>query len=650
MGVASDSTHDGTSHARVWLLIALAGVGLAHSSALDGGFVWDDHHLIEGQAGFEEFQGPAAYFLRPFWNHPEFGGTNPPFYRPLVTLSYALDHWLWRGDATGFHRSNLLLHLAVCALVFALCRKGRVEPRLSALATLLFGTFPRLTESVSWISGRTDLLAAIGALSSLLIYSSRPSDHVRRLAAGLALALGLCAKEVALAALCALAVLELTRVHRREASTPEALRNLAPVVAGAAAYLGLRLVAFAGGDAGVTQLGIAADFGPLQRFVILPLETLGTFAHMVTDPLHPAARIGHIGSIDWGIVGFGLLAGTAGLVLLRRGLGQPWPPACFAALGLAGAALLPVLNWGRPLQAVVASDRFLYLPMAGVALAIALRYRSLSARTWRVTTAVVAVVALVFGLATHRRAELWTSDLSLWQADAPRAHPLDPIPHALLANAYGRDHQPEQALRSHERALQIEESLARLFPSYGRNTLIQANYGLALTEVGRVDAAIRHLERLAARQPDIPVVHVALGTAYGRRLDLDRAREELETALRLQPGYARAQRALAQTREATSLLLALPPASASSPTVEMAQRARAFALLGRNREAAELFDRVAARSDSSTADLHRAALFLVMRGEPDAAMRAVTLLAERGDSPAQTTQILRHQLAGRQAR
>ena len=75
-----------------------------------------------------------------------------PYYRPLTIFPLALDHELWGADPRGFHRTNVALHLLVCALVFLLARRLGAEVVAAALATLAWGLFPRLTEAVTFVS------------------------------------------------------------------------------------------------------------------------------------------------------------------------------------------------------------------------------------------------------------------------------------------------------------------------------------------------------------------------------------------------------------------------------------------------------------------------------------------------------------------
>jgi protein O-mannosyl-transferase len=97
-------------------------------------------------------------------------------YHPLTMLSLALDYRIFGLNASGFHTTNLLLHLLNTALVFILIGRLASDSRVAALVALFFAVHPMHVESVSWISERKDVLYALfflGALLSYVLYLQR---------------------------------------------------------------------------------------------------------------------------------------------------------------------------------------------------------------------------------------------------------------------------------------------------------------------------------------------------------------------------------------------------------------------------------------------------------------------------------------------
>jgi tetratricopeptide (TPR) repeat protein len=603
----------------ILLGLALTLVAFAYAPALGGGFVWDDRVLIERSPLVTELRPLAEYFRQSFWSAAPQAHSSA-YYRPLALLSYALDFRIWRGNPFGFHLTNLSLHLACVALLFGLCRRAGAAPAISACAAALFGLFPRLSESVAWISGRTDLLAAVGALGALALHGSEPAAWRRRLGSAGLLLLGLLGKEVALAGGAALLALELERV-RAGSSKARALRNLAPAVSACLLWLALRIAAG------------AAAFAPprfsIAERLLFALEALGAYAAALLDPLRPDLQIGLIGSVD----GWRVLLGAAALLLFTAGTlrlaraGRP--PLETAGVALAVAALLPVLHL-LPLDAkVLAADRFLYVPAAGLALALASAAARSPALRLRPAFAVCVALGLAFGVATARRSTEWTDELTLWQRAAERAHPLNSRPALMLGESLLRAGEPERALTWLHRAERVEADYARLQPWADSSAQIKGNVAGALAALGRYPEAIHVLRELIERDPEHPQHRLNLAVVYARELELEAALRELERARELLPGYPAARALYPRLLEARERLERLGPEPAREPPVTRAERARVMASVGRRADASRLWSLVVLDPASPDALRREGVEHLELHAEPGRAERSPGATRER---------------------
>jgi tetratricopeptide (TPR) repeat protein len=500
-------------------------VALVYASAPAGGFVWDDHHLIEDQPGVHEIRAPWVYLGWQFWNQPEQLSADT-YYRPLVVLSYALDWQLWGGHPAGFHATNVVLHLICVGLLFALARRSGAPPLAAGLAALLFGTLPRLTESVAWIAGRTDPLASALVLGALLAHRSEPRAHAARIGAAALLFAGLLAKEVAVAGAVALIALEVVRTH--ELGARRLAVQLAPLAVALALYAGLRMAALPGGSQGdLLTIGERVAFG---------LQALGTYAGMLLDPLRPRLRIGMLGVYE----PLHLALGALGLVGAAWSfLRAPW--GVRIPLLLALAALLPVLHLVALPMTVVAADRFLYLPVAGLALAAAVASAQLSGDAARGAVALAIGAFLVFGFATQRRIVDWHDELALLELGAARAPFGDGGPHASLGTAHLRERRFEAALRHYRKSHQIELAFAKQHPRFRPNPSVVGSMAICEASLGRYDVAAGRFEELVQLEPEVPVHHYNLAVTYGRGGRLHDARAALERALALYPDYPEAR-------------------------------------------------------------------------------------------------------------
>ncbi|MGC8908556.1 MAG: hypothetical protein ACP5M0_14105 [Desulfomonilaceae bacterium] len=84
------------------------------------------------------------------------------FYRPLSTISYSIDYWLWGVHPAGFHFTNLLLHTLTCMFIFLMMRASFGLGLFPAgLGTITFALHPILVETVPSIDRRHDIIAAL---------------------------------------------------------------------------------------------------------------------------------------------------------------------------------------------------------------------------------------------------------------------------------------------------------------------------------------------------------------------------------------------------------------------------------------------------------------------------------------------------------
>jgi len=140
---------------------------LVYLPALSAGFIADDHSLI--------LKNPLVIGKDPIWKsftseYWSITGRKSSFYRPLTTLSYWLDYKFYQEKSIGFHLTNILLHIFCSGLVFLCIYQWCGNYFLALITGLSFALHPAHTQSVSWISGRTDVLATFFMLTSFYFY------------------------------------------------------------------------------------------------------------------------------------------------------------------------------------------------------------------------------------------------------------------------------------------------------------------------------------------------------------------------------------------------------------------------------------------------------------------------------------------------
>lgn len=158
----------------VSLLFCLALTFALYSSTLQVGFLLDDfvHLDYSTNANNGDFSGLVRTFSGN-WSGQADGLTS---FRPGISLSYVVDHFLYRLNPVGYHATNLLV-FALCSffcatLAYQLLDSDSFKQRAvtAFAAALLFLVFPLHVESVSWIVGRVDLFCTVFYLASLSLY------------------------------------------------------------------------------------------------------------------------------------------------------------------------------------------------------------------------------------------------------------------------------------------------------------------------------------------------------------------------------------------------------------------------------------------------------------------------------------------------
>ena len=136
---------------------------LTYFNSLKGSFQFDDIPLIKSD---------WLVNIQAFFDHPRSGQIGN---RPVVYWTYALNNQLAIHQVFGFHLINLALHIGVTLLIFFILWRTRyLQNKFDWLfpltAALLFSLHPLNTDSVSYISSRSSLLATFFYLLALYFF------------------------------------------------------------------------------------------------------------------------------------------------------------------------------------------------------------------------------------------------------------------------------------------------------------------------------------------------------------------------------------------------------------------------------------------------------------------------------------------------
>jgi Tfp pilus assembly protein PilF len=141
---------------------------LTYASSLTNLFVWDDIHFFYQNL----FTQNLTHIKEIFTSNTTAGaGVSSNYYRPLTTLTFAVDHYFWGWNPIGLHLTNTIFHIINCVLLFLLLLLLRFNKLGSFLVSLIFLIHPIQTEAVTYLSSRGDILYAFFLLASLYLFT-----------------------------------------------------------------------------------------------------------------------------------------------------------------------------------------------------------------------------------------------------------------------------------------------------------------------------------------------------------------------------------------------------------------------------------------------------------------------------------------------
>jgi hypothetical protein len=471
--------------------------------------------------------------------------TTTEFYNwhPLTRVSYLVDYELFGLSPQGYHLTNVALHIANTLLVFIIFRRMTGEVWPSALVAALFGVHPLHVESVAWISERKDVLSACFWLLTIWAYTRYAEQRARGwYVTTLALfTLGLMAKPMLVTLPFVLLLMDywpLRRVqppidHEARRALGRLIVEKVPFLAVATAASAMTIYAQSAGGAVA-----ALDRFPLTARLMNALVSSVAYLEKTVWPVGLSVRYPHPGVTlpVWKAV-------VAALILLAvTGAAVRWlRPRPYVAVGWLWylGTLIPVIGVVQVGDQAMA-DRYTYIPLIGVFIAVAWGLRDAAAARPRMQTIipwVVAPVLIALTAAAWNQTRHWRDSVSLYEHSLSVIE-RDPLLHYNLANELREQGRLDDAVRHYEEALRFD-------PNY---VAAHTNLGPILAQQGRTDEAIAHYAAALRLKPDVAEAHNNLGMLLGEQGKIEEAIPHFEEAVRLKPELEGARRNLEVAR------------------------------------------------------------------------------------------------------
>jgi Flp pilus assembly protein TadD len=459
---------------------------------------------------------------------------------PLTWVSHMVDVQLFGLRPGPHHLVNCAFHALNTALLFLVLRRLTGAFWSCAFVAALFAVHPLHVESVAWIAERKDLLSGlcwILALGAYGRYAAFPG--VRRYAlVVLVFVLGLMAKPMVVTLPAVLLLLDWWPLGRlpRAGAGGKALSALViekiPLFALAAA-VGL---VTARAQESVGAMASDAVYRPAWRVanaLIANAVYLGKFFWPTDLAAYYPFQLG--GRPAWQ-VGAALLlpVGVSIAAIVARNRCPAFAVGWFWHL-ITLAPVIGLVQVGGQSRA----DRYMYLPLIGLGLAVAWCAPPLlkSTRVGSVLLAAIALVALAgLGVAAFNQSETWRTPLSLYSRmlAVTRGNWVAHHGYAVEVQKQGR---LQEAIAHYRAAVAINFGAAYL----------RGNLAFALYDAGLSDEAIEQLSVFTRMSPGNSEANYRLGLLLGRAGRFSESLPALREATRLRPWFPPGWEALGVT-------------------------------------------------------------------------------------------------------
>jgi tetratricopeptide (TPR) repeat protein len=500
-------------------------------NALGAGFVADDNEFVKNNISIRNLKNIPSFFM----SSESLASTVPEWgthiYRPLRTVSYALDYAVYGLNSTGYHITSLLLHVLVCVSLYGLITAIFRNHTVAFLGALLFAVHPVHTEAVSWVAGRADLIGTLFLNLSLICYVYFREHSDRNIYLYLSLLLSVCAylgKE-SMIVLPGFIILY-DYVSHRERSLKRILSahvfRWSGFMLTAACYLVLRFSVTGRIDQEVQWYG-----GSLFSQFLMMIKVTALYIWLLIFPFKLSTHY-MIAPVDTFLnarVLLSLFVITVSMVLLiyfHRKSGKT-----FFLLAWFFFGLIPVANI-VPTTFSLMGERYIYMASAGPIAAIAyglFNLRNKSSLYNKIVWAILIAVVISWSGRVIMRNEVYKNELTFYSS-AIASNP-DSAPSYLgLADRYYKDRDYHNALINYKKALDRD-------PRYARAQMGEA---LVLSKSQKKDEALRKAGRAVALKPDDPILRFNMGVIYKDAGDIRSASEEWKKAVQLNPSYSEA--------------------------------------------------------------------------------------------------------------
>lgn len=173
------------NNTRINIIILAIVSFLMFSNTLNAPFIWDDKGTIENLISPEyqkHLKNPFFFLTISYWkDYTKFHDVDAYVpVSPLRMLTMNIDYKIWGLNPSGFHLTNILLHISNVILLYIILLRITKSKIISFFSSLLFALHPMHTESLNWIKNRVDLIATLFLFISFYSFIRFVEDKGKR--------------------------------------------------------------------------------------------------------------------------------------------------------------------------------------------------------------------------------------------------------------------------------------------------------------------------------------------------------------------------------------------------------------------------------------------------------------------------------------
>ena len=523
------------------IAIIVGAVLIIYLPAISGGFILDDDCYLTTSPIVKASDG-----LYRFWCT-----TEATDYWPATNTTFWIEWRIWGMNPTGYHVTNLILHIASSLLIWLILRRLSIPGAF--WAAMIFAVHPVNVASVAWIAERKNLIAMLFFLLSIMCYLKtvmpttsvgmaparshggpwervtslwRPAPRLSRLFYWLSLAAFVVAmlgkgSVAMLPVLLLLVIWWLRPVMRWDLARTAPFFMVAATLTGVNVWFQTHGTEVVLRNSGFIErlLGASGVVWFYLDKAIFPVDLTFVYAQWHIEVDNPL----------WWLPLLAVLIVTSVLWRYHKGWSRPFA----FAWGFFCIALIPVMGFADVgfMRHSLVADHYQHVALiAVIALAAALWstwYRTAQGAVhWAVMILPVAAAgALAFQ--TWSRSGLYYDKITLYQVTLEK-NPDFWMGHYNLGNALADADRLSEAIEHYKRALQLN-------PDHYK---AHNNLGVTLVQAGQYQEAIEHYRQSIKLNPDYPDAYYNLGIVLDRTGHTYEAIQNYEQALRLKPDDA----------------------------------------------------------------------------------------------------------------